>query len=150
MSPRILRHSWLAIGAPFFALGIARAADGNWRSAILLFTLGCALILVELIVVLRVRLRNPFYRLRTLQVQSLDQPDQYNRLSADIAGYSAKIIKDCELLANYLLDHERALIGGNRVTQIARRRELRLTIKQHEEELCKVLSEFRGFFYAPD
>ena len=61
----------------------------------------------------------------------------------------AKIVNDCAEIANFLGEHERKIVRADRTTDIARRKKLAESIRQHERELCRLLTEFRGFFYAP-
>lgn len=151
MSQKFLRHSWLAIAAPFFAASIIRAADSHWKSATVLFCIGTALILVELVVVLRMRLRNPFYRLRNFKTDQVDAIRELEKFQADLSGFCAKIVSDCLSFRNLLSVEEGKLLRQPAsMTDIGERRRIRRQLKEAEKDLCDLLSEFRGFFYIPD
>jgi hypothetical protein len=151
MSQRFLRHSWLAISAPFFALAIGRFADGNWKSATLLACIGIALVGIEVFVVLRMRLRNPFYRLRNYKTDSPVLADELRRFQGEVSGYSAQIAQEATEYAHLIMGDELQVVHepASRAS-IGERRRRRQRLRSAEKELCDLLSEFRGFFYIPD
>ena len=144
------RYQWIGIAAPFIAGGFITLANGHPRYAAFLFVLGAVCLYIEGAYVMRLRWRSPFYRLRNLKIEGMDAPEHYNRFGAEVAGYSQKIVNDCAEIANFLGEHERKIVRADRTTDIARRKKLAESIRQHERELCRLLTEFRGFFYAPD
>jgi hypothetical protein len=151
MSGKFLRHSWLAIAAPFVAGSIIRAADSHWRSAVILLGIGVALVLVELVVVMRVRLRNPFYRLRTFKSDYISDIDELARFASKVNGFQAALIPEIHKLADVLqADHMKVERGSVQAAYVAEERKARKEIKRIEQEICDLVSEFRGFFFAPD
>jgi hypothetical protein len=153
MSPRVLRHSWLAIAAPFLALSIGRAADGNWRSSGLLLIIAFIFVSVEGFFVLRLRLRNPFYRLRDLRTDAMGTAGELRRFQHRVSSVAAKIVSDSINYAELVEEEERQLSSEGTppfISDIGRQRRLRANLRQAEYELCDLLAEFRGFFYAPD
>jgi hypothetical protein len=151
MSQKFLRHSWLAIAAPFFAASIIRAADSHWKSAAVLFCIGVSLVLVECVVVLRLRIRNPLYRLRNLKTDQVEAVRELDQFQAGVSGFCANIVSSCVAFKDLLSKEEiRLLQGPVSMTNVAERRRFRQKLKREEKDLCELLSEFRGFFYVPD
>ena len=147
MSPRFLRHSWLAIAAPFFAGSIIRAADSHWQSALVLSGIGVILVSVELFIVLRIRVRNPFYRLKDFKTDRAEVARELSHISVQLSGYAEALNQACVLLSS-VLNQEVDMVAGS--ANIAAKRQLRKTIRERELDMCKLMSEFRGFFYVSD
>jgi hypothetical protein len=151
MSRKFLRHSWLAIAAPFFAGGIIRAADSHWQSATILFGIGVSLVVVELVIVMRVRLRNPLYRLRAFKSDYISDIDELTEFVGKVNGFQAALIPEIRKLGDVLqANQDKVKLRTVQPAYVAEERKARKEIKRIEQEICDLFSEFRGFFFVPD
>ena len=131
---------------PLLALAIARFADGNWKSGALLASIGTISVFIELVVVNRVRLRNPFYRLRDCTTDTLIGLQEIRRFKAEAESLYHALFQE-------LSEYEQAIVGDRRGLQeldllmnATDRRQYRERLRAKERELCDLISDFRGFF----
>jgi len=117
---------------------------------LLLACIGILAVGIEVFIVNRVRLRNPLYRVRDFSSDAIKSREEISRFKAEVQSlYNA--------LNQELYEYEQAIVGDKQglrepdlLLNANERRQYRERLRIKEKDLCDLMSDFRGFFYALD